>query len=145
MARLMSVSKTVEAVRRREKTVTRRLGWWQDKHGRRLLKPGDRLTLCTKVQGRWHRDGTVEPLVRLAEVEVVSVRRERLRDITDEDVAREGVPPEWFEEHYTDTGLPTPQAWVWWFCEEMNVQPDAMVTRIEWTYLDEVHEIEVRR
>jgi hypothetical protein len=136
MARLMSVSKTVGAVRRREKTVTRRLGWWTDKNGRQLVMPGDRLTLCEKVQGR--KPG--EPLVRLAEVEVVSVRRERLWDITDEDIASEGVPVEWFEEHHTDTGLPTPQAWVWWFCEEMNVEPDVMVTRIEWIYLPEVAE-----
>lgn len=61
----MSVKLTEPQVRRREKTVTRRLGWWEDKHGRRLLKPGDPLTLCRKVQGR--RKG--EPLVRIAEVE----------------------------------------------------------------------------
>ena len=67
MARLMSVALTEHAVRDRTKTVTHRLGWT-------FLKPGDRLTLCRKVQGR--KPG--EPLVRLAEVEVVDVRREPL-------------------------------------------------------------------
>jgi hypothetical protein len=75
----MSVALTEDAVRARRKTVTRRLGW-------RMLKPGDRLTLCRKVMGR--RDG--EPLVRICEVEVVDVRREQLWNITDEDVEREG-------------------------------------------------------
>jgi hypothetical protein len=26
--------------------MTRRLGWWEDGNGRRLLKAGDRLILC---------------------------------------------------------------------------------------------------
>lgn len=125
----MSVSLTSEAVRERRKTQTRRLGWT-------FLKPGDRLTLCEKVQGRRRKDGTVEPLVRLAEVEVVSVRRERLWDITDEDVAREAVNPDWFEEHDSETGQPTRAAWVQWFCEQMDVRPDDWVTRICWRYLD---------
>jgi hypothetical protein len=130
MSRLMSVALTEQAVVERRKTVTRRLGW-------RFLKPGDRLTLCRKVQGRKQRDGTVEPLVRLAEVEVTDVRRERLWHITDEDVVREGVDPGLFEEHYTDSGQPTPMAWVTWFCEAMNVMPDDEVTRIEWRYVGE--------
>lgn len=75
----MSVTLTEQAVRERRKTVTRRLGWL-------FLKPGDRLTLCRKVMGR-KKD---EPLERLAEVEVVDVRRERLDAITDDDVPREG-------------------------------------------------------
>lgn len=70
----MSVSMTEQAVIDRRKTVTRRKGWWLDKRGRRLLNPGDRLTLCRKVMGRKHG----EPLVRLAEVGVISVRREPL-------------------------------------------------------------------
>lgn len=130
MSRLMSVALTEDAVRARRKTVTRRLGWT-------TLKPGTRLTLCRKVMGRKRADGTVEPLVRIAEVEVISVRRERLWDITDDDVRAESVDAARFEEHYTDTGQPTPQAWVAWFCEQMDVQPDAMITRIEWRYLDD--------
>jgi hypothetical protein len=62
---------TTDAVIEQRKTVTRRKGWWLDKNGRRLLKPGDTLTLCRKVQGR--KPG--EPIERLAEVEL---RRPRL-------------------------------------------------------------------
>ncbi len=127
MARLMSVSLTEPAVVDRTKTVTRRLGW-------KFLKRGDRLTLCRKVMGR--RKG--DPLVRLAEVEVVDVRRERVWDITDDDIAREGVDPEWFEEYFEDTRQPGQVAWVAWFCEQMDCAPDDEVTRIEWRYLDEV-------
>ena len=125
----MSVALTEQAVRDRRKTVTRRLGWAD-------LYPGVRLTLCRKVMGRKRSDGTVEPLVRIAEVEVVSARREQLWDITDEDIARECVDPELFEEIYAGTGQPTKTAWVDWFCQQMRVRPDDWVTRIEWRYLD---------
>ena len=124
----MSVALTEPAVVNHAKTVTRRLGW-------RSLKPGDRLILCRKVQGRRRGDGTVDPLVRLAEVEVVSVRQERLWDITADDVAREGVDPGVFSEWHSENTPPTPHEWVIWFCEQMNVQPDQVVTRIEWRYL----------
>jgi hypothetical protein len=128
MARLMSVSLTEQAVVERRKTVTRRLGW-------AFLKPGDRLTLCRKVQGRHHRDGTVDPLVRLAEVEVVSVRRERLDAITAEDVWREGF------NGYDTSPAAAADFFVDFFCEAMHCRPDTMVTRIEWRYLpvDDVH------
>jgi len=108
----MSVALTEQAVRDRRKTVTRRLGW-------KFLKPGDRLTLCRKVQGR--RPG--EPLDRITDVEVVSVRREPLRAIFNapDDVAREGFDV-------------TPEEFVRFFVEHMGCVTD--VTRIEWRYLD---------
>lgn len=117
MPRLMSVSYTADAVVDRTKTVTRRKGW-------RMLKAGDRLTLCRKVMGR--KPG--EPLDRLAEVEVVDVRREQLCRITEADVAAEGVPG------MTEV---EPSTWVAWYCEEMGVMPYDEVTRIEWRYLDQ--------
>lgn len=116
MSRLMSVALTEDAVRQRRKTVTRRLGW-------RFLKAGDRLTLCRKVQGR--KPG--EPLERLAEVEVVSVRREPLTAITDDDVEREG-----FRRGHWGGGR---WGFIRFFCEAMGVQPKDEVTRIEWRYL----------
>lgn len=126
----MSVSHTESGVVERRKTVTRRLGWQR-------LKPGDRLQLCRKVMGRKHADGTVGPLVVLARAEVVSVRRERLWDITDDDVRRECVPDQGqFDEHGED-GWPTVDAWVRWFCEAMRCRPDDFVTRIEFRYLPE--------
>lgn len=118
MPRLMSVSLTEEAVAARAKTVTRRLGW-------KFLQPGDQLTLCRKVMGRRHPDGTVDPLVRLADVEVVSVRREPLAAITPDDVRAEGI-------HTTAT----PSEWARWYASTMGCQPDTIVTRIEWRYLD---------
>ena len=136
MSRLMSVSLTEDAVRSRSKTVTRRKGWI-------FLKAGDRLTLCRKVMGRTRG----EPLVRIAEVEVVSVRREPLMAITDEDVARECVPlidahgHERFDEVWIPDGgrwsqaQPATWAWVSWFAFEMGCLPETDVTRIEWRYL----------
>lgn len=126
MARLISVALTEQAVRERRKSVTRRLGWWTDKRGRRLLKPGDRLTLVRKSQGRHRPDGTVEPLVRLAEVEVVDVRREPLADMWLQagETAREGFP-EWSATRF-----------IKFFCEQMRCDPETEVTRIEFRYLD---------
>jgi hypothetical protein len=125
----MSVSHTERAVRERRKTVTRRLGW-------RFLKPGDRLTLCRKVMGR--KPG--EPLVRIVDVEVIDVRRERLSAITHADVAREGVPPSTFTpeiagEHEVACADCRRANWIGWFARTMRCSVDDDVTRIEWRYL----------
>lgn len=148
MSRNMSVTLTEQAVVERRKTVTRRLGWWKTKKGVRILQPGDRLTLCRKVMGRRHLCGcvrglpcrecggagfVVDPLVRLAEVEIVDVRREPLCFIDEDDVRREGVDPSKFGR----ISNPPPDVWVRWFCAEQGVTPDTTVTRIEWRYLDE--------
>jgi hypothetical protein len=53
MPRNMSFAMTTEAYRRREKTVTRRDGWWK-------LRPGEVFTGCVKCMGP-------EPLRRLIE------------------------------------------------------------------------------
>ena len=121
MPRLMSVAFTEQAVRERRKTVTRRKGWWTDKHGKRLLWPGDRLTLCRKVMGR--KPG--EPLVRIAEVEVVSVCREQLINAAHFlEMDREGCGHltfgEFVERYFKPQGLGLRD----------------YVTRIEWRYLD---------
>lgn len=112
----MSVALTEDAVRAGAKTVTRRLGW-------RFLRPNDRLTLCRKVMGRVRRGGIVEPLVYLAEVKVLAVRREPLQAITADDVEREGLP-----------GLSVAE-FVEFLCTNMRCTPDTEVTRIEWRYL----------
>ena len=120
MPRLMSVSLTEPQVRARSKTVTRRDGWWEDKHGKRMLKPGDRLTLVRKAMGL--RKG--EHAERVAEVEVVSVRRERLDSITRDEIIAEG---------FADM---TPAEFITFFCtSHKGCQPDSIVTRIEWRYL----------
>jgi hypothetical protein len=86
-----------------------------------MLNVGDQLTLCRKVMGR--RRG--EPLVRIAAVEVKSVRREALDAITAADVVAEGFPKM------------TPAEFVTFFCRtHRGVTPAAVVTRIEWRYID---------
>lgn len=123
MSRLMSVAFTEQAVVERRKTVTRRKGW-------EFLKPGDTLTLCRKVMGR--KKG--EPLVRLAEVEVLSVSREPLATIL--------APGE-----LTAEGFPDLEADIWSgsrefierYFEPQGISEGDKVTRIEWRYLDDHH------
>lgn len=114
MARLMSVAFTEDAVRARAKTVTRRKGW-------KFVKPGDELALCRKVMGR--KKG--EPLVRIVNVRVLSVRREPLYRITADDVAREGFP-----------GMSRAEFVRLFFVEAQGMSVTDEVTRIEWEYLD---------
>ncbi|MGW4635549.1 hypothetical protein [Nocardia sp. NPDC004415] len=115
MPRLMSVSLTESQVRDRAKFVTRRTGW-------AYLRPGERLTLCRKVMGR--RRG--EPLVRIVDVEVLDIRRERLDAITPDDVTAEGFP------------AMSPQEFVEFFCRtHKGCTPASEVTRIWWRYLDQ--------
>jgi len=131
VSRLMSVAMTEQAVVERRKTVTRRKGWWEDKNGRRLLKAGDQLTLCRKVMGR--KKG--EPLVRLVDVEVLDVRRERLDRLCDpmtwpypnygiREVAAEGFP-----------GMLPAEFMVRFFLDAQGIDPRDTITRIEWRYL----------
>ena len=114
MPRLMSVAFTEQAVRDRTKTVTRRNGW-------KFLVVGDRLTLCRKVMGR----KPDEPLIRIADVEVISVRREPLHAITKAEVSLEGFP-----------GMSPAEFVRRFFVEAQGLSPDAEITRIEWRYLD---------
>lgn len=111
----MSVAFTEQAVRDRIKTVTRRKGW-------RFLKPGDRLSLVRKAMGR--KPG--EPVVRLAEVEVVAVNLERLRQITQEEVVLEGFPDMSREEFMRR-----------FFVVAQGMSINDFVTRIEFRYLED--------
>ena len=126
MSRLMSVAMTTDAVIERRKTVTRRKGWWVDKNGRRLLSVGDTLTLCRKVQGR--KPG--EPIERLADVEVVDIRREVLSDLL--------VMPNYGRSEVAAEGFPGMAAGDFvhrYFVEAQGFDHDDEVTRIEWRYL----------
>lgn len=95
----------------RTKTVTRRLGWWN-------LQPGTILYGVEKGMGL--KKG--ETVVRLGQIEVVSVRSEPLNAITQEDVIREGFP-EW-----------TPEQFVQMIMKHHNVKPDVTVNRIEFRH-----------
>ena len=123
----MSVAFTEAAVRDRTKTVTRRKGWWEDKNGRRMVKPGDRLTLCRKVMGR-----KGAPLLRIAEVEVVHVQRHALSDLLTCD-------PQEAREEMRNEGFPSmdPAEFIRrYFVEAQGMDVGDFVTRIEWRYLD---------
>jgi hypothetical protein len=119
--RLMSVTLTEDQVIARLKQQTRRLGWLPGK----MINNGDQLCLVRKAMGRRRPDGTVEPLVRLAVVEVVSARRERLDAITPDDVIAEGFPDL------------SPEQFIDFFCRSMHCTPDTEVTVIGWRYDDE--------
>lgn len=84
MSRRMSCSMTIDAVRARTKTVTRRhVDTWT------TLRPGDRLTLIEKGMGL--PKGAHQ--VVLAEVEIIDVRIEVLALVTlPDELAREGLP-----------------------------------------------------
>lgn len=90
------------------KTVTRRLGW----DG---LKVGERFLAVDKCMGL--KKGEKSKV--LAELVVVSVRKERLDSIDQQDVVREGFPsrtPSWFVE---------------FFCRSMRCDPGTVVNRIQ--------------
>ena len=123
----MSCSMTVDAVRDRTKTVTRRhVDTWRD------LKPGDRLILIEKGMGL--PKGARQ--VVLAEVEIVDVRVETILNVLDEGRAceREGLP-------HMD-----PRAFLRFWLDGHGYRAvrhydDAVFVqcrRIEWRYLDEV-------
>lgn len=125
MPRRMSVSLTLDAVRARTKTVTRRhVDTWS------ALGAGDRLTLIEKGMGlpKGARQVTV------AEVEVVDVRVEQLGRICESELVREGFPDMsrlefmgmWLASHGYQPGRLGPL--------EAARMP---VRRIEWRYLDE--------
>ena len=84
---------------------------------RRDLQPGTVLLAVNKVRGL--RPG--ERARVFGRIEVKSVRREPLNRITDEDVKREGFPEM------------SPADFVAFFCAFAGCEPDALVTRIEFT------------
>lgn len=109
--RNMSFTLTTAQIRNRSKTVTRRRGW-------RKLRVGERVCACVKCQGL--RPG--ERIERLATLEIVSVRRERLNAITARDVELEGF------------GC-SPAEFVAMYCQHMGGRPTQTVTRIEFRYI----------
>lgn len=117
--RNISFKLTTDQFRQRTKTVTRRLGWLH-------VQPGDRLMGCEKCQGL--KRG--EPIVRLGEIELVTVRRESLltmsadREYGAVEARREGFP-----------GMSGAE-FVRMFCKHMGCDPTTTVTRLEFRYLD---------
>ncbi len=114
----MSCSMTIDAVKDRTKTVTRRhVDTWQN------LKPGDRLTLIEKGMGL--PKGAKQ--VVLAEVEIVDVRVEPLSLIREEPngTAAEGLAWLTSDQFVTFWNQSHPGTW-------------GQCRRIEWRYLDQL-------
>lgn len=136
MPRLISCTATLPAILDQTKTVTRRLGWWTDRNGRPAVQQGDHLTICGQIMGR--KPG--QPLIRYATVPVIDVTRERLDQITDADVDREGVTSEiwdWRLDQVLDGKTPASTfagSFVEWYCDTFGCGPEVKVTRIEWTW-----------
>jgi len=125
MPRNISFALTTDQIRSREKTVTRRVGWWKDKKGNRLIDKGCILNACVKCMGL--KPG--EKIDRICQIRVVSVRREPLDAIT---LGLDGG----FNEA-TMEGFPemTGEQFAEMFCEHMGGEIDQEVTRIEFEYL----------
>lgn len=110
--RNMSFALTTDQLLRREKTVTRRLGWL-------YLRPGEWVQAVKKCMGL--KPG--EKLEPLCVIRVVDTRREPLRAMTVEDCAREGFPHLSVDE------------FVEFFCKtHKGCTPDTIITRIEFDY-----------
>jgi hypothetical protein len=107
--RNMSFGLTVDQVRERSQTVTRRKGW-------RFLEPGDLVNACVR-----RKPG--KQIERLCQILVKRVTRERLWNITWSECILEGFP-----------GM-DPEEFVSMFCEHMGGPRDQFVTRIEFEYV----------
>lgn len=121
--RRMSFAITTDQILNRTKTVTRRVGW-------NHLKIGERLLAVDKLRTRSAQ--------KLAVIEVVSIRKERVLDIRTDDCRREGMGRGecWCKRKSCDQAG-GPWCFINMFCDAMGVAPDATVNRIEFKYVDE--------
>lgn len=108
----MSFAITSDQIRNRTKTVTRRMGW-------RFLKSGD--MICAVEKGMGLKKG--EKVNRLENLIVTSVNAQRLSDIDQEDVEKEG---------FSEMSV---QEFITMFCaSHKGCKPETVVTRIEFEY-----------
>lgn len=117
--RNMSFALTTEQIRKRTKTVTRRLGWT-------FLKPGDLICAVEKIRGL--KKG--EKVKRLATLLVTSVSRESLEELFAapngwDEVAHEGFP-----------GM-SPDDFIDFFAESHKCAKGVVVTRIAFEYCED--------
>lgn len=108
----MSFFLTTEQIRQGSKTVTRRNGW-------AFLKPGDIVNACVKCQGI-PKGGKIE---KIRQIRIISTRMERLDQINEEDVRKEGFP-----------GFDT-RGFIDMYCTHNKVKPEDHVNRIEFEYV----------
>ena len=109
----MSFALTTEQFKNRTKTVTRRFGW-------SFLKPGDIVCGVEKSMGL----AKGEKIKRLGLIEIVSIRKESLQDISQADVVAEGF---WYWE---------PLDFIRFIMNHYDVPRDVELNRIEFKYLE---------
>lgn len=112
MPRNMSFMLTSDQIRKRTKTVTRRLGWW-------FLKPGDILNACEKCMGL--KKG--EKVNKLCQIEIISCKNISLSPMSYAECSREGFP----DMH--------PSEFIQMFRKEMKCGLNSRVNRIEFRYI----------
>jgi hypothetical protein len=120
--RNMSFVLTTPQCRRREKTVTRRQGWW-------FLKRGDLVQQVEKGQGL--KKG--EHVKKIHVIRIVSTYGLLIWAVWPEDVVREGFPGKstaWFVEMY---------------CRHNRVQPNELCNRIAFEYVETERSEECRQ
>lgn len=124
--RNISFMLTVPQILARQKTVTRRMGWWN-------LRPLE--LLCGVEKGMGLRAG--EKIIRLATVRVIAHHGEPLRRLTDDlEYGRAECVLEGFGEHPT---LCEPEAFVRFFCgSHKGCTPDTIINRIQFEYVDQL-------
>lgn len=110
--RLMSFALTTDQILNQTKTVTRRKGWLH-------IKIWETIQPVNKCMGLKPGES---PLRLGPPIRILSVRREPINAITQEDVIREGFP-EW-----------TPEQFIQMYCRYNKCKPDDLCTRIEFTY-----------
>jgi len=110
--RLMSFRLTVEQMRARTKTVTRRFGWWD-------LKPGDLVQPVVKGQGI-PKGGHAEPIG--GPIRIIATGWEPLFVVNEHECRREGFPEL------------TPAEFVAMICRHYRCSPGDIINRIEFAY-----------
>lgn len=117
--RNMSFSLTTAQIKVRTKTVTRRLGW-------KNLKSGELFQACEKCMGL--KPG--QKIVRLVVLRCISNQRERLTYLI--------ANPRYGKAEARKEGFPqlSGRQFVAMFCQHMKVDPDHVVNRIEFEYVE---------
>lgn len=112
MPRNMSFSITTEQMYSRTKSVTRRTGWTD-------LKPATEITAVEKAMGL--RKG--DKIRKICRIWILSNTREKLNDITKDEVVKEGFPDM------------TPDEFVKMYCKHNKCSPEQIVNRIEFQFI----------
>lgn len=117
MPRNMSFMLTVEQVRNKTKTVTRRQGWW-------FLKEGDILNAVEKGMGL--KKG--EKVKKICQIRVTNISDEFISSITEGDLIKEGFPDL------------SKSEFIHMYCTHNRIDKEEICNRIEFEYVRECEE-----